>query len=195
MIYQILKDMLSLLYQTLGFSIMFAFAAMFFFMYAKEHGGYKTSIKKWIRLFKTDIRFRYLFVFMIYIMIVLHRTLFNRDMWSNPLSNIIGIWYFIDENGSFTAEIPENILLFVPFGFLIFNIMRSTRFENLREISVCAIKFSFLFSMGIECCQLFFRLGTFQLSDLFFNSLGGLIGGLIYWIIYMIKRRKSNKPD
>ena len=33
----------------------------------------------------------------------------------------------------------------------------------------------------IEGCQLFLKIGTFQLTDLVFNSLGGLLGGLIYW--------------
>lgn len=35
--------------------------------------------------------------------------------------------------------------------------------------------------------QLFLRLGTWQLSDLFFNTLGGFIGGFIYWSVYRIK--------
>ena len=189
MLFQILKDMLSLLYQTLGFSVLFAFVAMFFFIYAKECGGYKVAIKKWAVLFKSDAKFRYLFVFVIYIMILLHRTLFNRDMWSNPLSNIIGIWSLVDGDGNFTAEIPENILLFMPFGFLIFLIRSYEECKKVKSIALYAVKFSFMFSIGIECCQLFLRLGTFQLSDLFFNTLGGLLGGLIYWIFHMIHTR------
>ena len=40
---------------------------------------------------------------------------------------------------------------------------------------------SFVVSLFIEGCQLFLKIGTFQLTDLVFNSLGGLLGGLIYW--------------
>ena len=54
------------------------------------------------------------------------------------------------------------------------------------------IKFSFLFSISIEFLQLFLRLGTFQLSDIVYNTLGGLLGGLIYFIAYKIKHRKKN---
>lgn len=69
--------------------------------------------------FKTE-KVRIYFCFMIYIMMVFFWTLFNRDMWSNPLSNIIGIWSIWNDDGSLTLEIPENIILFVPFTLLIF---------------------------------------------------------------------------
>ncbi|MCC9084868.1 VanZ family protein [Enterococcus faecium] len=43
--------------------------------------------------------------------------------------------------------------------------------DIIRTIYV-GIKYVFLFSLSIEFTQLFFRLGTFQLSDLFYNTLG-----------------------
>ena len=43
---------------------------------------------------------------------------------------------------------------------------------------------AFLFSLTIEFLQLFLRLGTFQLSDLCYNTFGGAIGGVSY--IYSI---------
>ena len=33
----------------------------------------------------------------------------------------------------------------------------------------------------IEMLQLLLRLGTFQLSDIFYNTVGGVVGGLIYY--------------
>ena len=175
---------------------MFAVAAMFFFLYSDEVGGHKNAIKKWLEAAKIDPIFRRKFVFLVYFMIVLFRTLFNRDMWSNPLSNIVGEWSFIDENGNYVAEIPENIIMFIPFMFLILNI---THYGFKKKIDafklvVKSLRYSFIFSLCIECCQLFFRLGTFQLSDLFFNTIGGLIGGMCFWVIkrvdYYLKNRK-----
>ena len=52
-------------------------------------------------------------------------------------------------------------------------------------------KITFLFSFAIEMLQLFLRLGTWQLSDLFYNTLGGAIGGLIYCGGYRVKRRNQ----
>ena len=51
-----------------------------------------------------------------------------------------------------------------------------------------AIAVSFLSSLTIEMLQLFLRLGTWQLSDLCFNTLGGVIGGLIDWVTAKIRR-------
>ena len=50
---------------------------------------------------------------------------------------------------------------------------------------------AFLFSLAIEFLQLFLRLGTFQLSDLFYNTLGGALGGMIYWIGWKIRGKKQ----
>jgi glycopeptide antibiotics resistance protein len=43
--------------------------------------------------------------------------------------------------------------------------------------------------------QLFLRLGTWQVSDLFFNTLGGTIGGLVYWAGYKMKEKKSAQEN
>ena len=46
-------------------------------------------------------------------------------------------------------------------------------------------KVTFLFSLTIEFLQLFLRLGTFQLSDLCYNTLGGAMGvSYIYPILW-----------
>ncbi|HAR1625435.1 TPA: VanZ family protein, partial [Enterococcus faecium] len=50
--------------------------------------------------------------------------------------------------------------------------------KNLSEI----IKFVFLCSCLIEFLQLFLHIETFQLSDLFYNTLGGGISGVIYYL-------------
>ena len=47
---------------------------------------------------------------------------------------------------------------------------------------------AFIFSVNIEMLQLLLRLGTFQLSDIFYNTVGGVVGGLVYFgIVKAIK--------
>lgn len=41
-------------------------------------------------------------------------------------------------------------------------------------------KIAFIFSVSIEMLQLLLRLGTFQLSDIFYNTVGGVLGGVCY---------------
>ena len=52
-----------------------------------------------------------------------------------------------------------------------------------------AIAAGFLFSLTIETLQLMLRLGTFQLSDICYNTLGGMIGGVMFWIIRLIRKQ------
>ncbi len=41
----------------------------------------------------------------------------------------------------------------------------------------------------IELLQLLLRLGTFQISDLFFNTAGGLVGGIVYFLVNAVMER------
>ena len=54
---------------------------------------------------------------------------------------------------------------------------------NLKEASLVLSLIhilAFIFSISIEMLQLLMRLGTFQLSDIFYNTVGGMLGGLMY---------------
>ena len=50
-------------------------------------------------------------------------------------------------------------------------------------------KIAFSFSVSIEMLQLLLRLGTFQLSDIFYNTVGGVLGGLLYCVAMKARKR------
>ena len=50
-------------------------------------------------------------------------------------------------------------------------------------------KIAFIFSISIEMLQLLLRLGTFQLSDIFYNTVGGVLGGLMYCVVMKARKR------
>lgn len=186
---KILTNVLTALYQPFGFSLIMAVLFLFFYMYAREE-GVKTLMIRWIKEWKGNSRFRNLFLLSFYVALLLFRTLLNRDMWKNPVSDVIGIWGLHNENGELTTEVIENLLLFVPVTILLFWSFREKFLgKKVRFFQTVwqSVKITFLFSLGIEFSQLLFRLGTFQLSDLFYNTAGGLAGGLIYWAVYRIK--------
>ena len=62
---------------------------------------------------------------------------------------------------------------------------RTTQYRTAesKKILMKMTRDSFLFSTLIELCQLFLRLGTFQLSDIFQNTLGGLMGAVLFVIL------------
>lgn len=192
---KIIENVLTALYQPFGFSVIMAVLAMFFYMVVKEH-GLKVVVQRWINEFKTSSRFRKVFILVFYIAMILFRTLLNRDMWKNPVSNVIGVWGLYNENGELTTEAIENLALFIPFTvLLLWSFHEKFLGEGAKLLKTIwqSVKIVFLFSLIIEFLQLFLRLGTFQLSDLFYNTLGGLVGGLIYWIGYKVTHR--NRKD
>lgn len=188
---KIIENVLTALYQPFGFSVIMAVLAMFCYIFVKEY-GFKIVMQRWTHEFKTSSRFRKVFILVFYIAMILFRTLLNRDMWKNPVFNVIGVWGLHKENGELTTEVIENLALFIPFTILLF---WSFHDKFLREGAKLlrtiwqSVKIVFLFSLTIEFLQLFLRLGTFQLSDLFYNTLGGLVGGLIYWMGYKFTHR------
>jgi len=190
---KIITHVLTALYQPFGGSLIIAILIMFIYMFAEEH-GWKTIIKRWIDLFKNKSAFREIFLLVFYTVLILFRTLLNRNMWMNPLSNVMGIWGLHNANGELTTEAIENLVLFIPFVILLFVAFRKKIIGDEVKFGIVlwkAISIVFLFSTAIEFLQLFLRLGTFQLSDLFYNTLGGLIGGLLYWIGYKVRFRKK----
>lgn len=83
---------------------------------------------------------------------------------------------------SFVINIFGNILAFAPFGFVLPIISQSSR--KLIHITILSLEFS----LTVELIQLIFRVGVFDIDDVFMNTLGGFIGGVCFLICYKIYR-------
>lgn len=189
----IISNILTALYQPFWFSLLAAILLMFFYLYAREH-GWKTSIQIWIKEFKLSKEFRRLFCLAFFVMLMLMRTLLNRNMWANPVSDVMGGWTLWNEDGELTTEPIENVILMMPYTALLLWALKERLLKKvtLGRTLWQGIKYAFLTSAAIEFLQLFLRLGTFQLSDIFYNTLGGLLGSLIYYIGYKIKHGEKD---
>ena len=191
----IVANVLVALYQPFVFALLLTVLFMGLYIYAKEY-GWKNVWQKWIEAFKSSRDFRRIFFLTFYTVMILFRTLLNRNMWANPVMDVIGVWGLYDKNGQLTTQTIENLALFIPFAvLLLWNFRKQLLGEKVKLLKVMwqSVKIVFLFSLSIEFLQLFLRLGTFQLSDLFFNTLGGLIGGFIYWIGYQFTKRTRSE--
>ena len=69
--------------------------------------------------------------------------------------------------------IMQNIILFIPFGFLLCGATDQPRPSRI-------LLLGFLLSLSIELCQLFFRLGWFEVDDILHNVLGTYLGICLY---------------
>ena len=173
---KIITNILTALYEPFGFSILLSFLAMFFYLYAYEpiHAGkgWKSAIVTWYQKFKESVFFRKLFFLSLVTSLVLFRTLLNRNLWMNPLSDVMG------GEQKLTTECIENVIMMVPFSAVAMWTFGEKIGNSWKKILWQSGKIAFGFSISIEMLQLLLRLGTFQLSDIFYNTVGGMIGGL-----------------
>lgn len=86
---------------------------------------------------------------------------------------------------SFFLNIVGNIVGFMPFGFFLPVISRRSRhWYN-------TVLLSYLFSLSIETIQLVFKVGSFDVDDMILNTLGGMLGYILYKIVQNIRIRRK----
>ena len=98
----------------------------------------------------------------LYVLIILWITLFSR----RPMESRIFRGLFWEIEMGYWNNIIQNILLFIPLGFLI---------GGKRGIIA-----GVLLSIGIELTQYIFRLGYCELDDVLNNTIGTAIGSLLF---------------
>ena len=77
---------------------------------------------------------------------------------------------------NFIINIFGNVLAFMPFGFALPIISASNRkFINIVILSL-------ELSLTIELIQIILKVGAFDVDDLFLNTMGGMIGGICFFI-------------
>lgn len=72
-------------------------------------------------------------------------------------------------------QVLMNTMFYIPMGYLLPYCFKRLQGKKNRTVFIC-----FLFSFLTENIQLIFRRGTYDLDDLLFNTLGGLIGYSLY---------------
>lgn len=92
----------------------------------------------------------------------------------------IGFIYFL-------INVVGNVVAFMPFGFLVPVMYREQRREVVYRghyfrsfLFVTMLGFSF--SLGVETVQLVTKVGCFDVDDLFLNTVGVILGYIIYYV-------------
>ena len=194
---KVITNILTGLYQPFWFAIILSFLFMFVYM---QYSSIKSALKQWKEWFQTSVSFRKTFLLVFFTVMILFRTLLNRNMWLNPLNNVMGDWWIYKINKStgemvLTTDCLENIALFVPFTFLLLWTYKDKvigKQVNFFKVLFYSFKIGFIFSFTSEMLQLFLHLGTWQLSDIFYNTLGSMAGGILYFFGYKLKHKKTH---
>ncbi|MCM1045349.1 MAG: VanZ family protein [Candidatus Gastranaerophilales bacterium] len=111
--------------------------------------------------------------FFMYVVIMLFITFLSRESGSrNGIDlELFSTWGINTRNN---AYVVENVLLFVPFGFVCAWALKSAR-----KLPVCTL-YGAAGSMLIELMQLVTQRGVFQIDDVLTNTLGTMIGYLLF---------------
>lgn len=108
---------------------------------------------------------------------VLYKVLLSREIGSVvakvdfiPFSSYFE--YFKGENSEAFLTNRANILLFFPFGLLLFDLLKT------KKNIIIYILVAFVFSFILEFVQYAFSLGTAEADDIIHNTLGAFVGYL-----------------
>lgn len=118
-------------------------------------------------------RLNYWFVILIvYILIIFYFAVLGRVPSTKEIIRLDLFQGYVQPVDNSYKDILTNIIVFIPIGLLVglFTVKH-------RVIKVFVI--GLLFSLSIECSQLIWQRGTFDVDDLFNNSFGAVIGGAI----------------
>lgn len=95
---------------------------------------------------------------------------------------VVGMEYFL-------INIVGNVVVFMPFGFFVPGLKRCSFF--------CVMLTGFFFSLAVETVQLLTKVGTFDVDDLFLNTMGVTFGGILFYfcrkIFRKFRKRKGEK--
>lgn len=94
-------------------------------------------------------------------------------------------WIYREELGmaAVLTNIVGNVVCFIPFGAILPVLARRAR--NFWVI----VTLSFEFSLLVECTQLISKVGSFDVDDILLNTLGGILGFIVFTVCNMVRRK------
>ena len=195
-IINVITNIATTVYRQFAAALLLASLVMFVYLYAQGH-GWRKAIGSWKEEFTCRRVFRNLFFLFFYIAMILLKTLLLREIWYTPWGKMTVGWGLTTASGELTTESIENILLFIPYTFLLLTVVQEQvrGFQNMRLVRMVlwSAFASFYFSLAIELCQGVFWLGTFQWADLVYNTLGGMLGGIFRYLWLKIRKKWGKK--
>lgn len=118
----------------------------------------------------------------VYLVVALQTAFFSREPGSRT-SIDLALFATWGESPQAHAYVIENIIMFLPFGILF-----PAAFAPLRRAPLCVL-FGFLFSCSLELMQLITERGHCQLDDIVTNTLGTLLGWIVFTLIDLCARQ------
>lgn len=84
------------------------------------------------------------------------------------------------------ANLLGNILIFVPYGFFVSMAGRTRGFFK-------TFFFSMFLSLAVETVQLITRVGSFDVDDILLNTVGGVLGYIVFVLCNGVRRKHNDR--
>ncbi len=93
--------------------------------------------------------------------------------------------------GITVVNLLGNIVCFMPFGFLLPTISKKKNNNNFIVNIFIVTCFTFLFSTVVETVQLVTKVGAFDVDDIFLNTIGGILGYIVFKILKVLRKNRN----
>jgi len=139
-----------------------------------------------VKKYKTPLCVPAITGYIMYWVVLLFITFFSREdsSWKTMDLELFSSWGINTRNNAFVIE---NILLFIPYGFL-----SAWLIKEVRNVMVCTM-LGAATSLLIEWMQLLTGRGIFQIDDVITNTIGTTIGCIVCVIIIKLRKPPREK--
>ncbi len=159
-------------------------------------------LSRWPRLF-TAAKYAILAV---YVLANLYETILFRPVKPGMTAEFELLWSYREalniadglavSDMELLVEILLNVLLYIPMGYLLPFVWPGLRPKRGRRlVSGRIVAIGFACSVLTELAQLIFRIGLFEFDDMLNNTLGCLIGCVLYEIIQRRHDKREHAPE
>lgn len=133
-------------------------------------------------------------IFLLYLVVIGYVTLFSRGTAGDRTIHLLRTDLIAAAVSTHSLQplqhIFLNIALFFPIGFLLPGIDR----EKLDDLSITLL-LSLTLTVLIETLQMVFQLGQADLTDILANTLGGILGHLVYRLLSRLFFARADSAD
>lgn len=121
---------------------------------------------------------------LLYISVIFNAAVFTRlsQPEQDPFAKVWGGWGITDQTYYYELSSIFNIIIFLPLCTLLFLFLKTVlqKDPDIKKLTAISAGTGFLISCMIEGLQIILRAGTFQVSDLCYNTLGAVLGIFVF---------------
>lgn len=121
---------------------------------------------------------------LLYISVIFNAAVFTRlsQPEQDPFAKVWGGWGITDQMYYYELSSIFNIIIFLPLCTLLFLFLKTVlqKDPDIKKLTAISAGTGFLISCMIEGLQIILRAGTFQVSDLCYNTLGAVLGIFVF---------------